>query len=369
MKKDSSKLGQNEAATVIGLDLADRHSTYVALDAAGHIVAEDKVATTCAGLEKHFGGRPRWRIAIEVGTHSPWVSALLTELGHEVIVANPRQVALIYRNQRKSDRLDAINLARLARSDPQLLRPITHRGKEAQTALAVLRSRDVLVANRTQLVNHVRGCVKSAGQRLVSCATEAFHTKAAPGIPEELRPALAAVVDQIASLTASIHRYDQQIDQLIAEHYPQAQVLRQVNGVGPITSLAYLLTIEDPSRFQTSRDVAAYLGLTPGQRQTGASDPELHITKAGDVFLRRLMVQAAHYIIGPFGRDSDLRRWGLRLAGLPAQAAAKQARGGKRRKKRAIVAVARKLAVLLHALWTSGEVYEPLRQAALKEAA
>lgn len=369
MKKDIRKSGEIEEATVIGLDLADRHSTYVALDADGRIVAEDKVATTCAGLQKLFGGGACWRIALEVGTHSPWVSALLAELGHEVIVANPRQVALIYRNQRKSDRLDAINLARLARSDPQLLRPITHRSKEAQTALAILRSRDVLVANRTQLVNHVRNCVKSAGHRLMSCTTEAFHTKAAPGIPEELRPALAAVVDQIASLTASIHRYDQEIERLIEEHYPEAQVLRQINGVGPITSLAYVLTIEDPARFQASRDVAAYLGLTPGKRQTGASDPELHITKAGDMFLRRLVVQAAHYIIGPFGTDCDLRRWGLRLAGLPVEGEGKKTRGGKRRKKRAIVAVARKLTVLLHVLWRNGEVYEPLRRPQRKEAA
>jgi len=127
-------------------------------------------------------------------------------------------------------------------------------------------------------------------------------------------------------------------------------LLKQVKGVGTQIALTYLLTIEDPHRFAKSRDVGCFLGLRPGRRDSGESQPQMHISKEGDPYLRTMLVQGAHYILGPFGADSDLRRWGLKLA----------ARGGKNAKKRAVVAVARKLAVLLHRLWVTGEVYEPL---------
>lgn len=349
MRKNSTNPGSIRTSCV-GLDLADKESTLIGINARGLVVEESRVFTTSAGLQKAFANRRPCRIALEVGTHSPWVSQLLAELGHEVIVANPRQVALIYRNKRKSDKLDATTLARLARSDPELLHPVKHRGKQAQVDLAVLRARDGLVTARTQLVNLVRGAVKSYGERLPKCSTESFHHKAAAALPADLSPALSPIIEQIAELTARIRKYDQEIERLIAERYPEALGLQQVKGVGPITSLAYVLTIEDPGRFPTSRDVGAYLGLTPGRRQTGESDPEMHITKAGDVFLRRLVVQAAQYILGPFGVDCDLRRWGLRLAGTPANAQGATRKGSKQRKKRAIVACARKLAVLLRAL-------------------
>ena len=368
MKKNSSFEG-SARTRFVGLDLADKASRFIGIDGRGTPTEEGAVPTTVDGLKRAFGGRQRCRIALETGTHSPWVSLALTEMGHEVIVANPRQVALIYRNKRKSDRIDARLLARLARSDPELLHPVKHRGKQAQIDLAVLRARDGLVAARTQLVNLVRGTVKSYGERLPKCSTASFPAKAAAALPADLSPALTPVIEQIAELTKKIDQYDAEIERLAAERYPEARGLRQVKGVGPITSLAYILTLEDPGRFPTSRDVGAYLGLTPGRRQTGESDPEMHITKAGDVFLRKLLVQAAQYILGPFGSDCDLRRWGLRLAGAPASAKGKAPKGSKQRKKRAIVAVARKLAVLLHALWRNGEVYEPLRWASKREAA
>jgi transposase len=359
MKQDSSRTGALESATVIGLDLGDRHSVFVAMDASGEVVATGKVGSTRRQMERFFADRPAWRIALEVGTHSPWVSRLLEELGHEVIVANPRQVSLIFRSKRKTDRVDAEQLARLARMDPRMLHPVQHRGPQAQVGLAVLRSRSLMVASRTQLINHVRSSVKSAGHRLPSCSADAFSSKAPESIPEELRAALAPVVEQIASLTSSIKAYDVEVERLIQEDFPQAQRLRQVNGVGPVTSLAFVLTIDDPDRFLDSRDVAAYLGLVPGNHQSGDRDPQMHITKTGDMLVRRLLVQAAQYVMGPFGTDCDLRRWGLALA----------SRGGKAQKKRAIVAVARKLSVLLHALWCNGEVYEPLRQAQRRAAA
>ena len=367
--KNNSTNGSGARTRFVGLDLADGQSTFIGIDGRGQLTEEGKVGSTQAGLKQAFAGRGRCRIAIEVGTHSPWVSRALTELGHEVIVANPRQVALIHRNKRKSDRTDARTLARLARADAQLLYPIQHRSKQAQVDLALLRARDALVGSRTLLINHVRGVVKSSGERLPTCSAAAFARKAAPSIPAALKLALEPLANQITALTESIQGYDREIDALIKKRYPQARGLMQVNGVGPITALVYILTLEEPARFAQSRDVGAYVGLVAARKQTGVSDPELHITKAGDMFLRKILVQAAHYILGPFGTDCDLRRWGLRLAGVSSITGDSQTKGSKQRKKKAVVAVARKLAVLLHALWRTGEVYEPFRQTPRKEAA
>jgi transposase len=338
--------------TVIGLDLSDKQGTFVELDADGRLVREGKVTLTEAGLRSRFGGGEPCRLALEVGTHSPWVSRLLRELGHEVLVANPRQVALIFRTHRKTDRLDAQNLARLARVDPALLHPIQHRRAEAQADLAQVRARAALVEARTALVNHVRGAAKSLGTRLPSCGTEAFH-KVRDALPEALRPALLPLLVQIARLSLQIKRFDRAIDGLAETGYPQTARLQQVAGVGSLTAVTYVLTLEDATRFAHSRAVGAYLGMVPRQAQSGEQQPALSISKAGDPYLRRLLTQAAHYILGPFGPDSDLRRWGLGLAGAAS----------KPRKKRAVTAVARKLAVLLHHLWLTGEVYEPLYQA------
>jgi transposase len=272
-------------------------------------------------------------------------------LGHEVIVANPRKLRVIYTNPHKADRVDAEYLARVGRVDPRLLSGITHRGEAAQAALAVLRSRDALVRTRTQLINHVRGVVKAMGGRLPAGSTEAFPRKVAAAVPAAAQPAVGPVLEHISQVTQQIRGYDRQLAHLASTEYPETGALRQVAGVGPVTSLAYVLVLEDPTRFRRSRAVGPYLGLAPRRRQSGERDPQLRITKAGDPLLRRLLVQSAQYILGPHGPDTDLRRHGERIA----------ARGGKNAKKRAVIAVARKLAVLLHHLWSSGEVYRPLR--------
>jgi transposase len=347
MKQHTSQM----PALTIGLDLGDRYSRVCVLDGGGVVIEEGRVATTEVALRQRFAGMGRARVVLEVGTHSPWVSRLLEGLGHEVISANPRRLRLIYDNDRKSDRVDAEYLARVGRLDPELLAPIRHRAAETQADLMLLRSRDIAVRARAKLVNHVRGSVKSVGGRLPKCSTGAFARKAAEAIPEEMRSALAPVLEVIGQLSREIRRYDRKIERLARDKYPEVQVLAQPAGVGPVTSLCYVLTLENPDRFRKSRDVGPYVGLVPRQRDTGASEPQLRITKAGDEMLRRLLVQAAQYTLGPFGPDSDLRRWGLRIA----------ERGGKNAKKRAVVAVARKLAILLHRLWVTGEVYEPLR--------
>ena len=288
---------------------------------------------------------------LEAGPRSPWLSRVVADLGHEVVVANPRQVALIARNQRKTDRLDAAVAGAAGAGRPRSCSPRSATGaRQSQHDLAVVRGRDALVRSRTLLINHVRGAVKACGAALPSCTAEAFHRKVAGHIPDGLRPALLPLVEAIGELTARIAAAGREVEALCEAH-PETAALRQVTGVGPITALTFVLTIEDPGRCPKNREVAAYPGLVPRQRDSGKRQPQLGISRSGDPGLRRLLVQAAHYILGPFGPDTDLRRRGERYAGTGAGNA----------KKRAIVAVARRLAVLLLALWKTGEVYEPLR--------
>jgi transposase len=340
-----------ESQRTIGMDLGDRSSHYCILNEAGEVIRESKLPTTPKGIEEVFSRIPRSRIALETGTHSPWVSRQLTQLGHEVIVAHARNVRLIGESSRKDDRLDARTLARLARIDPGLLSPVRHRSAKAQIHLTVIRARATLVSARTALVNAARGLTKSYGARLPKCGSEQMNREIAKGLSQELRDALDPLLAEIESLNERIAEYDRRIEKVAKEVYPEAALLRQVKGVGPLIALTYVLTLDDPHRFRRSRDAGCFLGLRPGRRNSGMSEPQMHISKEGDRYLRTLLVQGAHYILGPFGQDSDLRRWGLKLA----------ERGGKNAKKRAVVAVARKLAVLLHKLWVSGEVYEPLR--------
>jgi transposase len=296
-------------------------------------------------MDRFFSTRRASVIVIEVGAHSGWVSRFLKGLGHEVIVANSRKLRMIYGSDTKRDKTDAEMLARVGR----LLCPIRHRDEPCQMDLGVIRSRDILVRTRTKLINHVRGTAKAFGYRLARCSAESFCGKAWVYLPEELRSWLGPILETIGEVTDRIRGYDQKIDQMARQRYGETEQLMQVSGVGQLTALAYVLTLEDPDRFVRSRSVGAYLGLRPRVEQSGDTDRQLRITKAGDNLLRRLLVGSAHYVLGPFGPDCDLRRWGLRIA----------QRGGKNAKKRAVVAVARKLSVLLHRLWVSGEIYQP----------
>lgn len=346
------RIHQQSGGLTIGLDLGDRSSFYCVLDGKGDVLLEGKVSTTPRAMRERFGAMPRSRIALETGTHSPWVSRLLSELGHEAIVAHARNVRLIGESRRKDDRLDAMTLARLVRIDPQLLRPVKHRSAEAQADLTVIRARAALVRARTMLVNAARGLTKAYGERLRGCNARGMKPKAAQDLSPELKGALEPLMSEIESVSERICEYDQMLESMAQNRYPEAERLKQIKGVGTLIALTYILTLEDPHRFRKSRDAACYVGLQPGRRNSGQSEPQMHISKEGDPYLRALLVQAAHHILGPWGVDSDLRRWGLQLA----------EHGGKRGKKRAIVAVARKLAVLLHRLWASGDVYVPLRQ-------
>lgn len=339
---------------VVGLDLGDRSSQVCRLDReTGAILEERRISTTTVSMQRSFGALPPQLVALESGSQSAWVVRLLQQLGHEVIVANTRKVRAIAASLSKSDERDARCLAQLARVDPKLLAPVQPRSEESQQALAVVRAREGLVKARTMLINQVRGGVKSFGFRLPAYSSASFARKAQEALPAELKAALEPLLRVLAELSQEIKRFDRDIEAW-AERWPVTQRLRQIRGVGALTALVFVLILGDPHRFARSRAVGPYLGLAPGRRDSGNSRPQLPISKQGDRLLRRLLVQAAHYILGPFGQDSNLRRFGLRLA----------ERGGKNGKKRAVVAVARKLAVLLHRLWISGADYVPLYQAA-----
>jgi transposase len=342
---------QLQKLDTIGCDLGDRKSELFVIPVKGKTLRPDAVMTTRDGFRRFFEGRKRAHVVLEVGTHSRWTSALVQELGHAVTVANPRNVKLISESNHKDDDVDAELLARLGRADVKLLSPIKHRGEQVQADLAIPKARDGLVRCRTQLINQARGLTKSFGFRLPKCDADCFQRKTKEFVPEALKPALLPVYEALEELDKQIAAFDRQIAELVKTRYPDAEIVSPMKGVGLLTGLVFILTLEDKSRFAKSRDVGAFLGLVPKKRKSGRSDPQLHITKAGDEFLRRLLVQSANYILGPLCReDSDLRRWGLELC----------RRGGKAAKRRARVAVARKLSTLMHRLWVTGEIYQPL---------
>jgi transposase len=347
MKKDNKESKQGMPSQTIGIDLGDKVSQYCILNEQGEMVEEGSFRNQADSIAQHFRDRPAARIAVEVGSQSAWISRELKQLGHTVLVGNARQLKWITASDRKNDRVDAQKLARLARADPKLLAPIEHRSEEQQSELAVIRARDVLVRARTLLINAARGIAKGFGHRLPKSVSRIFGERACAQLPEGLKPALEPLLKQIDELSQKIKGYEEQIASLAVRH-PEVERLSSIPGVGTLTGLSFVLTLGRADRFDHSRDVGSFLGLCPRQQQSGARDPQLGIAQSGDQYLRKLLVQCAHHILGRFGRDSALRQWGL------AKAA-----GSKNATKRVIVAVARKLAVLLHRLWVSGECFKP----------
>lgn len=341
----------------VGMDMGDKNHSICILDVEGEIQERARVTNTAKAIRKRFGKLEPCRVALEAGTHSGWVSRILEELGHEVLVGNPRKLRTIWDSDEKDDDRDAEMLARIARFDPHLLYPIHHRGHEAHCDLAVIKARDMLVKTRSALIAHGRGAVKTMGERISACSAEAFHIRLLKEMPKDLYPALEPVMKSIEDLTVRIRHYDKLLEELSVRKYPETQGLRAISGVGPVTALAFVLTIEESTRFEKSRAVGPFFGLVPKRDKSGQIDKQLRITKAGDAYLRRLLVGCSQYILGPFGPDCDLRRFGLKLA----------AQGGKNAKRRAVIAVARKLAVMMHHLWKSGAIYDPFYRHNLKQ--
>ncbi len=350
MKNRSSR--NVKSKVTFGIDVSDRkNEVCIICSDTKDVIKRVKVGNTPPDIVEFFSQWPASPVALEVGCHSPWLNDVLSELGHDPAVANPRQVALITRSLRKTDKHDAEMLARLLCADRRLLRTIQHRKRSTRLDLTLLRTRNQLVRTRTALVGSIRGTVKSYGGRIRSMDAAVFHNQAAQDIPRDVLPQVEALLEVLRTVAEQIKSADREVTRLCREKYPETMLLRQIPRVGEITSLTFVLTIEDPERFEKSADVGAYAGLTPRRADSGDRSPELSITKAGDRELRRLLVQCAHQIIGKLGPPSDLKDWGLALA----------ARGKKQAKKKAVVAVARKLVVLMHRLWVTGEVYRPRR--------
>lgn len=346
---NSTTIGPARGMTV-GLDLGDREVSGTMVNAKGEVIEEVRLKMTEPALGAYFSRKPKCRVVLEAGTHSPWVKRLLVSLGHEAMVLNPHKVRLIAESTQKTDRIDARTLAELGRIGTWLAQGVSHRDEQTQLDLALLRSRAIAVETRTKLINHIRSTVKTAGGRIAKCRAEAFHRRAQEDVPESLRDALLPLVLEVANLSHQIQAYDRKAAELIAERYPEALRLMQVPGVGPVTALTFVLTLERPERFRQNRQVGKYMGLAPGIRQSGRRRQVLGITKEGDRELRRLLLQASHSVLTHPSADGDLRRWAL-AKGAPNKIA----------KKKAAVALARKLAVLLLAIWRSGEEYRPFR--------
>jgi transposase len=353
VSKHSQEVKGAKPERSVGLDLGDRLIHYCVLNPQGEVIEEGRMQSSESALCKHFADEVVMRIAMEAGTHSPWVSRLLKRLGHQVLVANPRKIRAISGSESKNDRNDAEQLARFAAFDAKLLSPIEHRSEQRQQDLNLIHARATLVRARTMIINVVRGLVKSAGGRLPSCSTESFAERTRAAIPAALIEVSMPLLKQIGLLSAQIDLMDKQIEKLDRK-YPEISLLKSTPGVGPLVAACYVLTLDSPDVLGDNRQAGAFLGLRPGQSQSGGSDPQRRITKTGNIYLRSLLVQSAHHILGHFGRDSALRRWGLKLA----------ASGGKRGKKRAIVAVARKLAVILHSMWRSRKPFQAFPQPA-----
>lgn len=345
----------DKATTItIGIDLGDKKHSVCAVDVSGSIIYERSITNHRESLRRLSTKYPGALIAMEVGSHSPWTSRFFASLGHEVIVANPRKLRAIDANTRKSDRHDARILARLARVDRELLHPIEHGSEEAQRDLLQVKLRDNLVSQcqRVSIINSVRMTLKSLGIRLTKHDTSASAKRCREhlaGDHAEVLDMIQPSLDVIDSLNSGITKFDKTILET-CERYSVTSRLMDIRGVGPITALTFVLVIEKPERFTSARNVPAYLGLVPRRDQSGDVDKQLRISKAGNAYLRRLLVSAAQYLLGPFGTDCDLRRHGLKLAAM----------GGARAKKKAVVAIARKLPVLMYTLWQQELEYDPL---------
>lgn len=351
--KNRSKIEQAVKAgerLTAAIDLGSKRSQACWVDEQGQEVARERIASSCVALERTFGALPALRIAIETGGHANWVARRLRAMGHEVIVADAKRLKLLWDTKSKDDKRDALLLAQIAARCPEFLSPVEPRSLESEQNRAMLRMREALVRARVKLINCLRGVLASFGEKLPAASSEAFAHKAKPVIPTELRAEAWPVLLTIEQLTAEIKVYDKQVRKLCEGRYGEAtRRLTSVPGVGPLTALTFVLELDgDVARLRRSRAAGALVGLRPIRRESGESKPELGISKEGNPMLRRYLVQCAQYMLGHHGADCALRRWGLQLAGT--------SKGGK---KRAVIAAARKLAVLLHTLWRKDVDFDP----------
>lgn len=353
-----------EYCTTIGVDVSDRTSKICVMAKDGvarRIVVETTCATTRAGFGEAFAKFDRsWPVVFETGTHCRWMDSHLRSLGFKTFVANPAKVKLITGSNCKSDRGDARKLARLALADVGLLNPVRLRGERHQQMLRFHEARQLLMGQRTALINQIRNFAKSSGFRLPDCSTERFHDLDRSSWTAEFEQTVWPMMDMVKAVNMKLAAYDSMIGRLAEEPEFKAQVERamEVYGVGVVGSTALVAAIGgDVSRFGRARDVAPYLGLVPKRSQSGESDPQLGMTKAGNGLVRKVLVECANVVMKANSRDTDLKLKGLRIS----------TRGGGISRKKAKVAVARGLAVLMVALLKDpAREYVPLSEEGLK---
>lgn len=348
-----SKFGSTPSrAIVVGVDVSEKHLNLCEIDG-DDAVCESRMANSSKKLLEHFQGKAKRRIIIEVGAHTRWIAELLEQLGHQVLIVDPRRTKLISGSLYKDDRIDAMTLAMLGRDAPALLKTVPLRRLESQMVLTLVRARASAVKGRTRIVNTVRGVLKPYGYTIPKDSRGATFTAY---IRETLDQALLRIVEPllvlIETFNAQIKRYDDDVALVLPRLAPDTVHLTQINGVGALTVLYFVALIGDPHRFASNRDIGPYLGLCRKRQDSGDYKSELGITKAGDSLMRALLANCASYLLGPFGQDSDIRRWGLKKVG-----------GGSRaEKKKAKIAVARKLAVVMLTLWKTGRPYTPFHK-------
>ncbi len=333
----------------VGIDVHSKYSEVCGISEEGEVTLRRRIPTTETALRRFFGCREQSQVTLESGPVTPWVYRLLCELGHEVTVVNPRRVRLIAESTLKTDGIDAEVLARLSRLDLDLLRPVYQRTREAQELRARLRVRTSLVKARTSLINAVRGTLRAQGYRVPSCPAKSFVVRyASMGLDSSLAETIDPLVTTIGELTDRINRLEKE---LVAESSSNELLVRlqTVPGVGPLVSLAFLGWMDRPDRFRKSRDVGACLGLRPSLRSSGGHEIRGRITREGDAEMRRLLVQAAHAALN-CRKESSLKNW--------AESLVERLGKGK-----AVVALARKIAVLLHRLWVTGDTFRAFPQA------
>ena len=345
-----NNLSRGSEKIYFGLDISQKTiEIFAVMGEEGYSMG--KISNDRKSLEEFFDRLPApanaVTVALETGTHSAWISRCLEGRGIEVIVAHARDLAFIYQGTKKSDRIDAEKLARVARADKKLLHPVKLMDRKRQETLLAIKARDLLVKNRTCIISAIRGFLRSFGIDDHEYSHEVIN-QIYPVLPKEIRLNLRGLFTALTAINNCIKDYDRRIAK-ITQEYPETRTLQQIKGVGPLIALTFALVIGDPKRF-TSRECSSYTGLVPKRDQSGEVDKQLGITKCGNKLLRRLLIQGAQYIMGPFGEDCDLRDFGNRIA----------RRGGSISRKKASVAVARKLAITMLALWRNPNVtYDP----------
>ena len=332
-----------------GMDVHKKYSRVCELNEDGDILEEAKFPTTKQALQRRFGNREPMQIVLETGTESAWIAQSLENQGHEVIVAHARRIDLITDNDNKNDRNDAEMLARLGRSDLDLLTETHVRGKGAQRIRAMLKARTGLVQSRTKLANQIRGLVRQAGYTLRSGPPEKLEQIIGESdIPEALLVSVMPLAESVTALTERIDRLSSKLKK-IARQIDTVDQLKEIDGVGWQTALCFVVTIENPGRFSSSKKVGAYFGLVPEVQNSGNEDSDTNhtgsITKNGDSMMRYLLVQAAQAMMRS-KTDSELKQFAKRIE-------------AKKTNQIAAVACARKLAVVMHTLWKTGREYEP----------